>query len=86
MAGVLLRAGAMVLPAVAGLVGTGHWAPGARPAAADQAVVCDAFCDASTRICGTLRFRSLNGFVTMPPKPPLGKTTWNDDSCSGSER
>ena len=22
-----------------------------------------------------LRFRSLQGFVTMPPKPPLGKTS-----------
>ncbi len=32
------------------------------------------------------RFRALQGFVTMPPKPPLGEVIWKMLSLSGKDR
>jgi hypothetical protein len=41
---------------------------------------------ASIWSCCAVRFRSLHGFVTMPPKPPVGTVSWNVFLYSGNER
>ncbi len=35
--------------------------------------------------CSVVFFRSLHGFVTMPPKPPVGPVIWKMLSVSGNE-
>ena len=39
----------------------------------------------SSRSCWVLFFRALQGFVTMPPKPPEGDVIWKTLSLSGNE-
>ncbi len=39
----------------------------------------------SIRSCCAVLDRSLHGLVTMPPKPPLGKISWNVAAVSGSD-
>ncbi len=41
---------------------------------------------ASIWICAVVFFRSLQGLVTIPPKPPVGKISWNEFLYSGNER
>ena len=39
----------------------------------------------STSSCCAVFLRSLHGFVTMPPKPPVGDVIWKMLSLSGNE-
>ena len=48
--------------------------------------ICADFAETSTRISWMPRSRWSNGFVIRPAKPPLGKMTSNDETCSGNER
>ena len=41
---------------------------------------------ASIWSCELFLVRSLHGLVTMPPKPPVGKVSWNVFLYSGNER
>ena len=43
-----------------------------------------AACAATTR-SDVFRCRSLKGLVTIPPKPPVGKMTWNVALVSGND-
>ena len=36
--------------------------------------------------CCVVLLRSLHGFVTMPPKPPVGDVIWKMLAASGNER
>ena len=38
------------------------------------------------RSCSVVLLRSLHGFVTMPPKPPVGNVIWKVFLLSGNER
>jgi len=40
---------------------------------------------ASIWICDVVFFRSLQGLVTMPPKPPVGVMSWNVFWYSGND-
>ena len=40
----------------------------------------------STWSCSVLFLRSLHGFVTIPPKPPLGPVSWKMLWLSGNDR
>ena len=48
--------------------------------------ICPSFIDASTWSCDVFFFRSLQGFVTMPPNPPVGFVSWKTLPFSGNER
>ena len=41
--------------------------------------------EASSRSCSVVFVRSLQGFVTMPEKPPVGDVIWKMLSVSGNE-
>ena len=45
----------------------------------------ESFAPASIWSCAVLFLRSLHGFVTMPPKPPVGNVIWNVFSVSGND-
>ncbi len=56
-----------------------------RNAGARTPVIPLSFGDSSSWMANMLRFRSSQGFTSMPPKPPVGNVTWKLWSYSGVE-
>ena len=48
--------------------------------------ICDNGPIDSISSCCVVLLRSLHGFVTMPPKPPVGDVIWKMLAASGNER